>query len=212
MRTIILIMWLILFPMRGVAEDISKLLEYATATVVQIITESSRGSGVIINLNGYVLTNYHVIEDYQYSPSSILILTNSKDKKKVYRIIDYDDDLDIALLRTEALELELPAIIVHPDSVKIGEDVVCIGSPFGFQNYVTKGIISKYTTPYIFTSASINPGNSGGALINMNGELVGMPTMTLRESQNLNFAICPRTIRYFLEKNKIDYNKGEHLR
>ncbi len=120
--------------------------------------------------------------------------------------------MDIALIKTDPIETELPAIIVHPDSLKIGEDVICIGSPFGLQNYVTKGIISKYVTPYVFTSASINPGNSGGALINMNGELVGIPTMTLRESQNLNFAICPRTIRYFLEKNRIEYYKSENFR
>ncbi len=212
MRTIIVIISIFIIPFRISAEDISKLLEFATAMVVQIITPNSTGSGVIVNLNGFVLTNYHVIEDILHSPSSILILTNSEDKKRVTRIIDYDDDLDIAILSTESFDLEIPAIIVHPDSVKVGEDVICIGSPYGLQNYVTKGIISKYTTPYIFTSASINPGNSGGALINMNGELVGIPTMTLRESQNLNFAICPRAIRYFLGKNKIDYNKGELLR
>lgn len=80
MRVIILIICLELYTIKIFAQDISKLIEYATGTVVQIITQSSTGSGVIINLNGFVLTNFHVIEDYYYLASTIQIITNSNDR------------------------------------------------------------------------------------------------------------------------------------
>ncbi|MCE5304300.1 MAG: trypsin-like peptidase domain-containing protein [Chloroherpetonaceae bacterium] len=184
--------------------DVPGLIEHVIPSVVLIQTGSSIGSGVIISVDGYILTNYHVVQDANLSHTQINISTHNKDVYSAY-IISFDDDLDLCLLKTSYLENEVEIPIAYPDSIKVGEDVICIGNPFGVSEYVTKGIISKYNTPYIFTTASINPGNSGGAMINMKGELVGIPTMVLENAQNFNIALCPRTIRYFLSKNHIKF-------
>lgn len=191
----------------GQQNDVPALISRNISSVVLVQTDSAQGSGVIISTDGYILTNHHVIEDALTSGGSITVKTHNKDEYYA-QIIDYDEDLDICLLKTEQLENSSDFQIANPDSIKVGEDVVCIGNPFGYSEYVTKGIISKYNTPYVFTSASINPGNSGGALINMIGELVGIPTMVLEDAQNFNIALCPRTIIYFLNKNKIKFRKG----
>jgi S1-C subfamily serine protease len=185
--------------------DNKKLIEIVLPSVVHIRTDESSGSGVIVSINGYILTNYHVIADALIYNSVITILTFDNELKYATKVIDYDEDLDLALIKTVPLVDYMPIYIVNPDSIILGEDVYAIGSPFGVRNYITKGVISKYNTPILFTSASINPGNSGGALVNTKGYLVGIPTMMLSNAQNFNIAICPRTIRYFLEKNKINY-------
>jgi S1-C subfamily serine protease len=189
------------------SQEIRKLLQLVMPSVVKIETDEGQGSGVIINSQGYIITNFHVIADSYEYPERITIKTNSKDEFTVKRIVDIDEDLDLAIIKTKTLEKEMPITIIDPDSIFIGDDVVCIGNPFGLEGYVTKGIISKYTTPFVFTSANINPGNSGGALVNINGELVGIPTFTLTNTQNLNVAVCAKSIRFLLDYNKILYNE-----
>lgn len=184
----------------------TNVIKSSLSSVVLIQTEFASGSGVIITLDGYILTNYHVIEQAFLNNSTITIVTHNKDEYYA-QVINYDDDLDICLLKTNKLENETAFEIVKSDSLNVGEDIICIGNPLGISEYVTKGIVSKYTTPYVFISANINPGNSGGAMINLSGELVGIPTLTLTNTQNINMAICPRTIRYFLKKNKIYFKE-----
>ncbi len=208
MKAILLFLSLIFLCLNVQAQgtDIPTLIESNLSSVVLVQTDSALGSGVIISVNGYILTNYHVVQNAVEQNSSITITTHNKDLYYA-ELIDFDEDLDVCLLKTPFLENSTDFPVANPDSIKVGEDVVCIGNPFGILEYVTKGIISKYTTPYIFTAASINPGNSGGALINLKGELVGIPSMQLEDSQNFNIALCPRTIIYFLNKNKINYRK-----
>lgn len=187
-------------------EDVKTLAEYTTSGIVQIETENGIGSGVIINTDGYIITNYHVIEESYMNNTLPQVINSEKKRYQVFEIVDIDEDLDLAILRTESLEEEISINISNPDEIVAGERIVVIGSPLGLQNYVTEGIISKYNTPIVFISAGVNPGNSGGAVLNMKGELVGIPTMQT-EAQDMNYAICSRSIRYLLDLNKIKYNE-----
>lgn len=134
------------------------------------------GSGFIISHDGYILTNAHVVKD---ADSVKVMLTD----KRVYaaKIIGTDTATDTALLKIEAQNL--PAVkIGNPKDLRVGEWVAAIGSPFGFENTVTSGIVSakkralsgENYIPFIQTDVAINPGNSGGPLFNLYGEVVGM--------------------------------------
>lgn len=137
------------------------------------------GSGVIISPDGYIVTNNHVIAEAR----EISITTNSN---KIYpaTLIGTDPKTDIALLKIDADE-DLPFVTFgNSDNAKIGEWVLAIGNPFNLTSTVTAGIISaksrdltgNYEQSFIQTDAAVNPGNSGGALVNINGELIGINT------------------------------------
>ncbi len=141
------------------------------------------GSGVIINSNGYIITNNHVIENVD---DIEVILHNNKNYKA--KIIGTDPSTDLALLQIK--EKNLPSLaLVNSDQVQIGEWVLAIGNPFSLNSTVTAGIVSakarninilrgrNYAVEsFIQTDAAINPGNSGGALVNMQGGLIGINT------------------------------------
>ncbi len=187
-------------------QNTEDLVQAALPSIVLISTTNTVGSGVIINEDGYIITNYHVVSEYISYPSYIQIMSYDNNSIQFIKIVDYDVDLDLAIIKTEPLYKYSALSIAEPGKIKPGSDVICIGCPFGVQNFVTKGIVSKYNTPYIFTSSSINPGNSGGAMINMKGELIGIPTMSIVEAQNFNIAICCKSIRFFLDRNNIEYS------
>lgn len=137
---------------------------------------SSLGSGFIISANGYILTNYHVIQDAEE-----IIVKLSDLRQMPARIVGTDQDSDLALLKIDAKNLPVAAI-GDVSKLKVGEWVLAIGSPFGFDHSVTAGIVSakgrsigsERYVPYIQTDVAINPGNSGGPLLNMRGEVVGI--------------------------------------
>ena len=139
------------------------------------------GSGVIVSPDGYIITNYHVIENN----SSIEITTNDN---KTYdaKVIGSDQDSDIAVLKINA-DKKLPYVFFgNSDATRIGEWVLAVGNPFNLNSTVTAGIISAKSRDlnkrdgknesYIQTDAAVNRGNSGGALVNTNGELIGSNT------------------------------------
>ena len=137
------------------------------------------GSGVIISPDGYVITNNHVIEGAQ----SIEITTNDN-KTFDAKLIGTDSNTDIALLKIEADEPLEYTTFGDSNSARIGEWVLAVGNPFNLTSTVTAGIISaksrdlsgQNTQSFIQTDAAVNPGNSGGALVNINGELIGINT------------------------------------
>ncbi len=137
------------------------------------------GSGVIISPDGYVITNNHVIEGAQ----SIEITTNDN-KTFDAKLIGTDPNTDIALLKIEADEPLEYTTFGDSNSARIGEWVLAVGNPFNLTSTVTAGIISaksrdlsgQNTQSFIQTDAAVNPGNSGGALVNINGELIGINT------------------------------------
>ena len=154
----------------------------------------SLGSGFIISADGYIMTNAHVVD------SADKITVRLTDKREFSaKVIGADKRTDVALLKIEATGL--PKIAVgDPSRLKVGEWVVAIGSPFGFDNSVTAGIVSAKGrslpqdnfVPFIQTDVAINPGNSGGPLFNMNGEVVGINSQIYTRSggsMGLSFAI-----------------------
>ena len=154
----------------------------------------SLGSGFVISADGYIMTNAHVVD----SADKITVRLTDKREFRA-KVIGADKRTDVALLKIEATGL--PKINVgDPNKLKVGEWVVAIGSPFGFDSSVTAGIVSAKGrslpqdnfVPFIQTDVAINPGNSGGPLFNMNGEVVGINSQIYTRSggsMGLSFAI-----------------------
>jgi serine protease Do len=144
---------------------------------------SSSGSGVIVSKDGYIVTNNHVIQ----GADKISVVLNRNRKEYPAKVVGRDPSTDLALLKIE--DENLPAITMgNSDQVEIGEWVLAVGNPFNLNSTVTAGIVSAKgrninivnnqfpIESFIQTDAAINPGNSGGALVNLNGELVGINT------------------------------------
>jgi serine protease Do len=154
----------------------------------------SLGSGFIISTDGYVLTNNHVID----GADEILVRLADRSELKA-KLVGTDPRTDVALLKIEGKDL--PTVkLGNSDKLKVGEWVLAIGSPFGFDHSVTKGIVSAKGrslpndnyVPFIQTDVAINPGNSGGPLFNMAGEVVGINSQIFTRSggfMGLSFAI-----------------------
>jgi len=154
----------------------------------------SLGSGFVISGDGYILTNAHVVDG---ADEVTVRLTDKREFKA--RIIGADKRTDVALLKIEASGLPVVKL-GEPSQLKVGEWVVAIGSPFGFDNSVTAGIVSakgrslpqENYVPFIQTDVAINPGNSGGPLFNMRGEVVGINSQIYSRSggyMGVSFAI-----------------------
>ena len=155
----------------------------------------SLGSGFIISADGYVLTNAHVVE----GADEIMVKLTDKREYKA-KVIGTDKRTDVALIKIEHTA-PLPTVkFADPNKLKVGEWVVAIGSPFGFENTVTAGIVSakgrslpsENFVPFIQTDVAINPGNSGGPLFNMRGEVVGVNSQIYSRTggfMGLSFAI-----------------------
>jgi serine protease Do len=153
-----------------------------------------QGSGFIVSPDGLILTNAHVVAE----GSEVTVKLTDKREFKA-KVLGLDKPTDIAVLKIEAKNLPtLP--LGNPDSAQVGEWVLAIGSPFGFENSVTAGIISAKSrslpdegyVPYLQTDVAINPGNSGGPLLNLKGEVVGINSQIYSRSggyQGLSFAI-----------------------
>jgi S1-C subfamily serine protease len=146
---------------------------------VQTPKREATGSGVIISADGYIVTNNHVVEG-----ADELTVTLNDNREYSARIIGTDKTTDLALIKIDGKNLPtLP--IANSDNVKVGEWVIAVGNPFGLNNTVTAGIISAKARSlgangvesFIQTDAAINAGNSGGALVNTQGELVGINAM-----------------------------------
>lgn len=154
--------------------------------------QRSLGSGFIIDKEGYIVTNNHVIED---ADKIKVKLKNGNEFDA--EIVGRDSNTDIALIKIKSKN-DLPVVkLGDSDALKVGQWVVAIGSPFGLEHTVTAGIVSAKgriigSGPYddfIQTDASINPGNSGGPLINMKGEVIGINSAIIASGQGIGFAI-----------------------
>lgn len=154
----------------------------------------SLGSGFVISPDGYILTNAHVVD----GADEVTVRLNDKREYRA-RIIGADKRTDVALIKIEASGLPV-ARLGDPSRLRVGEWVAAIGSPFGFENSITAGIVSakgrslpqENYVPFIQTDVAINPGNSGGPLFNMNGEVVGINSQIYSRSggyMGLSFAI-----------------------
>ena len=156
---------------------------------------TSLGSGVILSQDGLLLTNHHIVKG---ADEIRVVLADGKDLD--VKVVGFDEETDLAVLRADAMNL--PVIPVgQPEKLRVGDVVLAIGNPFGIGQTVTLGIVGATGRTrlgisdienFIQTDAAINPGNSGGALINANGELVGINTAIFSKSggsQGVGFAI-----------------------
>lgn len=170
-----------------------------------------QGSGFIISGDGYVLTNAHVVDD---ADEVTVKLTDKREFKA--KVIGVDRPTDVAVLKIEASDLPV-VTIGSSEKSRVGEWVVAIGAPFGFENSVTAGIVSAKSrslpdegyVPYLQTDVAINPGNSGGPLFNLNGEVIGINSQIYSRSggyQGLSFAI-PIDVAMKVQQQLVDHGK-----
>ena len=155
---------------------------------------ASSGSGFVIARDGYIITNYHVVKD-----SEEIIVRLFDRRELAAKLVGSDERSDIAVLKVEAKDL--PAVkLGNSSALRVGEWVLAIGSPFGFDRTVTAGIVSaigrslpnENYIPFIQTDVAINPGNSGGPLINLQGEVVGVNSQIYSRTggfMGLSFAV-----------------------
>jgi putative serine protease PepD len=155
-------------------------------SVVVIQTESGLGSGVIVDTQGNIITNAHVVASF--TTFRVFLATGKSYYGKLVGAFVPDD---LAVIRISAPDLR-PAVFGDSDHLRVGSIVMAVGSPLGLQSSVTEGIVSALgrqitepngvaLPPLIQTSADINPGNSGGALVDLNGEVIGIPTLAAQD-------------------------------
>ena len=185
-----------------ITSSIADIIEHARTGVVRITGSSTYGSGFVVDSDGHILTNAHVIDG-----STRLTVVLDDGTRLIARVVGTDPMRDIALIKVEPRQRQL-TVLPLVRQTREGEEVVALGYPLGGGNLtVTKGIVSALVTrgslAYIQTDAALNPGNSGGPLLNSRGEVVGMNTSVLREdggdeTEGIGFAIKSDTLRLSL--------------
>jgi serine protease Do len=190
-------------------KSVRELVNQLGEAVVQVRTPGGLGSGYFINEEGYLITNFHVIEGETQLSVEVYHQKGGQLERTSYkqiRIVAVNKFQDLALLRVE--DKDAPKFVKVPlgdsDALAVGERVFAIGSPLGFERTVTEGIVSTKTRHYmgdlyLQTTAQINPGNSGGPLFNLRGEVVGVTNMKIMFGEGLGFAIPVDAVKYFLK-------------
>ena len=192
------------------ARDVQDLVKQLGQAVVQVRTPEGLGSGFFVNPDGYLITNFHVIEGETeisvevYSQDSNGQL--DRDTYKQVRIVAINKFHDLALLHIE--DKNAPKFkyltLGSSDALNVGDSVFAVGSPMGLERTVTEGIVSTKTRElegelYLQTTTQINPGNSGGPLFNLAGEVVGVTNMKIMFGEGLGFAIPVELVKNFLD-------------
>jgi len=192
-------------PVRTVRELVSQLGE----AVVQVRTPSGLGSGFILNEDGFLMTNFHVIEGETQIWVEVYHENAGQIERKSYkevRIVAMNKFADLALLRIEdkgAPKFKSVAL-GSTEPLAVGEHIFAIGSPLGLERTVTEGILSTKSrqlqgTLYLQPTTQINPGNSGGPLFNLAGQVIGITNMKITFGEGLGFAIPVEAVKFFLD-------------
>src|SRR5690606_19984497 len=173
------------------------------------LEQTGMGTGFFFDESGYILTNQHVIGE----ATEIRVIVEGYDEPFIAELLGSSFDLDLAVLKLNE-DIKFPTLeLGSSEDVNIGDWVVAIGNPYGFDHTLTVGVISAKERPInIFdesgernyknllqTDASINPGNSGGPLINLNGQVIGINTAVSSQAQGIGFAIPTSTITEVLD-------------
>ena len=182
--------------------------------VVKVATPSGLGSGVLINADGYAITNAHVIQGETNLRVTVwLPLPDGTLKRTVIEdveIVAVNNHIDLALLAisdSELVDRLVYARLEAEESIEVGQIVFAIGNPLGLERTMSQGVISTTQRSfdglsYIQTDTAVNPGNSGGPLFNTRGEVVGITNMGILFGEGLNFAIPARYIKDFLRNRE----------
>jgi S1-C subfamily serine protease len=202
--------------LRGQAEQ--TLFNTYARSVVLIVTDDALGSGSVINTDGTILTNAHVVAGFKsvgviFKPLTLGVEPRGSDAVKA-TVVRVDEVADLALIKVTSLPSDIRPIVIGDFSkVQIGQDVHAIGHPFGETWSYTKGIVSqvrlnyeweskedglKHKADVVQTQTPINPGNSGGPLLNDAGEMVGVNAFGVAQGTEINFAIAPTDVRRVL--------------
>ncbi|MFQ5862313.1 MAG: S1C family serine protease [Candidatus Brocadiales bacterium] len=181
--------------------------------------QRGKGSGLIIDTEGHILTNYHVVEGFE--EGTITVITHDGRQYEA-KVVGLDSKTDLGILKIEGDDLQ-PAEFGSSDDVHVGDWVIAIGNPFGYRQTVSAGIVSAtgrkgvipFSKPFSYedfiqTDAAINPGNSGGPLVNLRGEVVGISTAIATRTggfQGVGFAIsvtiAKEVIHDLVEKGRV---------
>lgn len=193
----------------GSVREVSSLVKQIGEAVVQVKTPGGLGSGFFLNEEGYLITNFHVIEGETEISVEVYHQKNGQLDRATYKqvkIIAINKFQDLALLHIEDKDAPKfkPVALGSSDVLNVGEGVFAIGSPLGLERTVTQGIVSTKTRQmegqlYLQTSTQINPGNSGGPLFNLAGEVVGVTNMKITMGEGLGFAIPVELVKAFLD-------------
>ena len=191
------------------AHNVQDLVKQLGQAVVQVRTPEGLGSGFFVNPDGYLITNFHVIEGETEISVEVYSMANGQLDRETYkqvRIIAINKFHDLALLHIEDKNAPKFKYVTlgSSDELNVGDSVFAIGSPLGLERTVTEGILSTKTRElegelYLQTTAQINPGNSGGPLFNLAGEVVGVTNMKILFGEGLGFAIPVELVKNFLD-------------
>jgi serine protease Do len=193
----------------GSEQSVRELVHELGEAVLQVRTPGGLGSGFFINDDGYLITNFHVIEGETQISVEIYVQRDGQFERKSYKrvkIVAMNKFQDLALLKID--DKDTPKFAKVPlgdsDTLAVGERVFAIGSPLGLERTVTEGIVSTKTRQlqgelYLQTTTQINPGNSGGPLFNLRGEVVGVTNMKIAfGTEGIGFAIPVEAVKFFL--------------
>lgn len=197
---------------------VEKCVDAVSEAVVKVSSPAGIGSGFFLNEDGYLITNYHVIEKETKIEVTVFQKTENsfeKTKFKKVKIEAINPFVDLALLKVEGLEDRKVKFVYLGDinRIQVGETVFAIGNPLGLERTVTDGVISTKNRAfeglvYIQTNADINPGNSGGPLFNLAGEVIGVTNMGYIFFGGLGFAIPIDYVKHFIEnRDAFAYDK-----
>ena len=191
---------------RSLQQRFVSIVRTVSPSVVQIGTPGALGSGVVFDARGDVVTNAHVVDN-----ATRFVVTLASGDSRPATLVGRDTALDLAVIRIKGARPR-PATFANSAHVKVGDLTLAIGNPLGLRSSVTEGIVSAVgrdvaetddvtLSSVIQTSAAINPGNSGGALVDLSGQVIGIPTLAAidpemgTEAPGIGFAIASNTVR-----------------
>jgi len=191
-------------------------------SVVVVRSPGGLGSGFIINKQGYIITNFHVVQGQKHINITRFKKDGQELKRIIYknvRIVALDPFHDLAVLQVEEDfgPLSRPMVLSPDDRVEVGEKAFVIGNPLGLERSVTEGVVSHTGRNFagkvfLQVDAAINPGNSGGPLFNSRGQVIGVINMGARFMQGLNFAIPIHHVKFLLDHiDAFAYNEANPL-
>jgi putative serine protease PepD len=194
-------------PAQSFQEALVLVVKNVSPSVVQIEDSIGLGSGVVLDNNGNIVTNAHVV-----GTAKAFVVTTSSGKRYPARLVGAFPPDDLAVVKVSGATLK-PALFADSAKLQVGDIALAIGNPLGLRSSVTEGIVSAIRGPVsegngntlpsvVQTSAAINPGNSGGALVNLNGRVIGVPTLAATDPElggsaapGIGFAIPSNLVR-----------------